>query len=135
MEQGKYTLARAKLEDCLNNLDTTDTATAHHHDPDHQITINHVADSFETLVVKRKLARVIEQQGQSEEAIELFREVLSSQENLHGVDHLETLETVDNLAIVLANTSDPGKWAHAEYLARRSLWGRQLALPENDFQM
>ncbi|KAH6664032.1 hypothetical protein B0J14DRAFT_523480 [Halenospora varia] len=112
--QGKYDLARMKLKESID------------------IYINAGnAGWAEALNAKRKLARVIEQQGHPEDAIKLFREVLESQEDLLGQDHLETLDTVDKLAVALANTLLPERRTHSEEMARRSLRGRQLVLAEN----
>jgi tetratricopeptide (TPR) repeat protein len=89
------------------------------------------ADSSDALRVERRLGSVINQLGQADAAIQLFRKTQDSQIKLLGSDHLETLETSDALASALSNTLFPKFLQEAESLGRNNLHLRETLLPED----
>jgi tetratricopeptide (TPR) repeat protein len=116
--QGNYSLARQRAEESLEIYRVTGQS-----------------DCVEALQVKCKLASILVQQGHLEDAIKLYRKTLEEQENLLGVDHHDTSDTVDQLALALANTLPPENWKMAEVLANKALANRQLSLPDNHPKM
>ena len=112
--QGNYLAARSKIQEALDIYTNLGVVT-----------------SAEFLKAKRKLAVVVEQQGAVDRAIEIFRETLEAQETLLGKSNLDTLETIDDLALALAKTVSASNWAEAEELARSSSSKLALVLPEN----
>lgn len=86
----------------------------------------------EALQVKTEFATIIEEAGDSEGAIKLYRETLQAQEDLLGKDHQDTLATVGSLAEALTGVMmHPDNFKEAELLARRALVAQEKALPAN----
>ncbi|KAK0105105.1 hypothetical protein ONS95_004532 [Cadophora gregata] len=110
-EQGKYDHARINIEQALNMMHSFEGC-----------------GSEKMFRAKRKLARIIGDQGYPEEAIKLLVALLGAEDALNVPNRLETLETVDMLAMALANTLFPTRWPESEKLARRSLEHRRSAL-------
>jgi tetratricopeptide (TPR) repeat protein len=111
---GNYSLAQKRLEEAMSLYEQASEA-----------------NSREALRVQSRLATVLNQQGHIDRAIELFRRVADWQEKLLGSDHLETLETVDALAVALSNTLLPKHWHESEALGRQTLLVREHLLPKD----
>ena len=112
--RGNYVAAQTKLEEARKLYENVGEA-----------------DSIEALRVERRLAAVMNQLGQTDDAIQLLRTTRDSQIRVLGSDHLETLETSDALAAVLSNTLFPKYLQESESLARNTLHLREGCLPEN----
>jgi tetratricopeptide (TPR) repeat protein len=71
----------------------------------------------------------MEVQGKYEVAEEMYRRELEGCEKVLGTDHLDTLTSVNNMAILLQGQ---GKYEAAEEMYRRPLEGREKILgPEH----
>lgn len=87
-----------------------------------------VPDQSQLLRAKSALAQTLATEGAYDEAVELQAEVLSGFRQLHGPSHQHSLEALNTLAIILAQSYDTSDLATAEQYHSEALLGMQQIL-------
>jgi nephrocystin-3 len=80
-----------------------------------------------TLKIRNNWAELLSNQGKTEAAISFHKGILKSREKRLGLEHPDTLESIDNLDLLMINIDT----AEAERLSRRALEVRERSLGTN----
>jgi len=85
--------------------------------------------SPDTLITVGRMGSVHGCQGDYRKALELYDRVLVGQERLLGRDHLSTLTTVNNMALVYVTTRKRWNCTNGHWLGGKSLLGETTPTP------